>query len=68
MSFFYSPRRHEEKKQGNYLSPIAIKLSASSLGKINRWLSGAEAGKIASTPLSQRLNLMTLPLFFKDKD
>ncbi|MFI3198230.1 MAG: hypothetical protein QX196_07920 [Methylococcaceae bacterium] len=34
-------------------------------GKINRWaesrwLSGVEAGKIASTPLSQRLNLMTL--------
>ena len=26
----------------------------------NRWLSGAEAGKIASTPLSERLNLMTL--------
>ncbi|MFI3197470.1 MAG: hypothetical protein QX196_04020, partial [Methylococcaceae bacterium] len=25
-----------------------------------RWLSGAEASKIASTPLSQRLNLMTL--------
>ena len=26
----------------------------------NRWLSGAEAGKIASTPLSEQINLMTL--------
>jgi hypothetical protein len=32
------------------------------LGKINRWLSGAEASKIASTPLSERLNLMAVTL------
>jgi hypothetical protein len=31
------------------------------LGKKNRWLSEAEARKIASIPLSERLNLMTLP-------
>ncbi|MFI3198719.1 MAG: hypothetical protein QX196_10405 [Methylococcaceae bacterium] len=30
------------------------------LGKKNRSLSGAEARKIASTPLSERLNLMAL--------
>ena len=30
------------------------------LGGINRWLSGVEARKIASTPLSERLNLTAL--------
>jgi hypothetical protein len=35
-------------------------LSYVHLDKINRWLSGVEAILLASTPLSQRLDLMIL--------